>query len=148
MSKKNTVQKQLKRMVENYPSLFRTRFDILNHLFLVIGNGYKWRNGQLVDVCGDDDLEPDLRQWPKWIKKEILKSWNYQWGVRDCLREKKTFDEVGFYPMCEYSKLATIPKDIQDDWHELALEAYCMVLDSSSELGGNANNIKFIEKLR
>lgn len=34
---------------DNYPGLFKERADVLNHLFCVIGNGYEWENGELVD---------------------------------------------------------------------------------------------------
>ena len=34
---------------DNYPGLFKERVDVLNHLFCVIGNGYDWKNGELVD---------------------------------------------------------------------------------------------------
>ena len=39
-------------MFDEYPSLFKERSDCLNQLFCVIGNGYEWVNGELVD--GDD----------------------------------------------------------------------------------------------
>lgn len=32
------------------PSLFKSKFSVLNHLFLVSGNGYKWDNGELVST--------------------------------------------------------------------------------------------------
>ena len=34
---------------DNYPSLFKERADVLNHLFCTIGNGYDWVNGELVE---------------------------------------------------------------------------------------------------
>lgn len=40
---------------DNYPTLYQTREQVLNQLFCVIGNGYEWKNGELVD---DNDKKP------------------------------------------------------------------------------------------
>lgn len=42
-----------------FSCIFPNRAAALDHLFMTIGNGYEWVNGQLVDVCGEEDL-PDL----------------------------------------------------------------------------------------
>ena len=39
----------LQYMADFYSELFPTRKHALNHLFCVIGNGYKWIDGELVD---------------------------------------------------------------------------------------------------
>lgn len=44
MTLKNTIA----RMITQYPMLFQDRVQCLDHLFCVIGNGYKWEKGQLV----------------------------------------------------------------------------------------------------
>lgn len=36
-----------------YPSLFGSAASVLNHLYLVIGNGYDWVDGGLVEICDD-----------------------------------------------------------------------------------------------
>lgn len=36
-----------------YSMIHPNRASELNHLFLVIGNGYEWENGQLVECCGE-----------------------------------------------------------------------------------------------
>lgn len=46
MTLKNTVRN----MIIAYPTLFRNALEAYNHLFCVIGNGYEWKNGQLVDT--------------------------------------------------------------------------------------------------
>ena len=33
---------------DNYPGLFKERADVLSHLFCTIGNGYEWKDGELV----------------------------------------------------------------------------------------------------
>lgn len=46
------VECTMQAMFNDYPDLFQSRTDCLNHLFCVIGNGYEWRNGEL--VCGNE----------------------------------------------------------------------------------------------
>lgn len=46
MTLKNTVRN----MILAYPALFRNALEAYNHLFCVIGTGYEWKNGQLVDT--------------------------------------------------------------------------------------------------
>lgn len=43
-----TLKNAIKRMITEYPMLFQDRVQCLDHLFCVIGNGYDWKNGQLV----------------------------------------------------------------------------------------------------
>lgn len=45
-----TLELTIQAMFDEYPTLFQDRVDCLNHLFCVIGNGYKWINGELVDI--------------------------------------------------------------------------------------------------
>jgi len=47
-----TVEETIKKAMINYPSLFPTKYDVLEHLFLVNGNGYDWENGQLIAIFG------------------------------------------------------------------------------------------------
>ena len=42
------VELTIQSMFDYYPTLFKERADCLDHLFVVIGNGYKWKNGELV----------------------------------------------------------------------------------------------------
>ena len=41
------AQDCIKQMIVEYPSLFPSRENCLDHLFLVIGNGYEWEDGEL-----------------------------------------------------------------------------------------------------
>lgn len=33
----------------NYPAIFSNVADVMDHLFLTVGNGYEWVNGELID---------------------------------------------------------------------------------------------------
>lgn len=39
-----------------FPSIHKNKLDVYDHLFLVNGNGYEWRNGELV-VCSKEDID-------------------------------------------------------------------------------------------
>lgn len=38
----------LRQIMLTYPTLFQTSIQAYNHLFMVIGNGYEWKDGELV----------------------------------------------------------------------------------------------------
>lgn len=46
-------------LFDNYPSIYQERWEVLNQLFCVIGNGYEWKNGELVYYD-----EEDLKVYP------------------------------------------------------------------------------------
>lgn len=44
-----TLERTIQSMFDHYPLIFQTRADCLNHLFCVLGSGYYWRDGELVE---------------------------------------------------------------------------------------------------
>ena len=45
---------------DKFPSLFVSRWQVLNQFFCVIGNGYEWINGELVAMkYGDEEEDPN-----------------------------------------------------------------------------------------
>lgn len=55
------VELTIQEMFDNYPTLFKDRADCLNHLFCVIGNGYDWVNGELVE--GPEDYSAEEQKY-------------------------------------------------------------------------------------
>lgn len=129
-------------MMDFYPELFPTRKHCLDYLFCVIGNGYKWINGELVDK--DDTferrykiVEPIIRATPR---NEDL--------YNNMLRVEKNFKEImgedykpnrkysfEWYPLCkECSKLYTYPENITDDWLKLLNECKEMLIEDGIEV--------------
>lgn len=45
----------LQDLFDSAPTIFKDRCDCLNHLFCVIGNGYHWYNGELIDDDSNTD---------------------------------------------------------------------------------------------
>lgn len=54
-------------MFDDYPTLFKDRSDCLNQLFCVIGNGYEWYNGELVE-----DADAYSKEEIKIIKNHLV----------------------------------------------------------------------------
>lgn len=50
-----TYEEELRRKQLMYPSMYPagSEDEVLHHLFFVLGNGYEWRNGELVDIYDD-----------------------------------------------------------------------------------------------
>jgi hypothetical protein len=111
-------------MMDFYPTIFFNRQKCLDHLFCTIGNGYAWRNGELVDIFTDEYLLRWGLLHP--IKKAKQSEFCYQNESMDKMYIRK-FEETGkkyrrWYPLSEYSKILNLPKNITQEWLELAKE--------------------------
>lgn len=60
-----TFEKTLRSSLMFFPYIFHNALEAYDHFFLVVGNGYEWKNGQLVS---HEDKKPNLREA---IQKEI-----------------------------------------------------------------------------
>lgn len=120
----------------------RTGGDVLHHLFCVIGNGYKWVDGELVPIDLErevspykDVVEPDLSRFrelleglPEPLLQEMLRERateleaERQVAVEATERSKNWGygDVTEFYPESGYAKLFHIPSDVKPDWVEAA----------------------------
>jgi hypothetical protein len=106
------------------------RFDILNHLFFVIGNGYDWVNGRL--VASESPNSRDIfYQNQKLSRQDFLKKLGEQDFIpNEALKAGKLppKTQVKAYPISEYSRINTIPDDVQPEWLDLAREALSVVI--------------------
>lgn len=122
------LSNQVAQSIRAYPILYRdvtyekSRLKVLNHLFLAVGNGFGWVKGELVE----------FRPEPKTKKVSVRRTFpptyftdSLMVDFRD-LGERDTFSREAWHPydLCEYSRLFTIPDDVQDDWLSGALEAH------------------------
>jgi len=51
-----SVEETLEECFAHYPTLYRTRLNVADHLFCVIGNGYDWLDGAVISTS---EYEPD-----------------------------------------------------------------------------------------
>lgn len=122
----------VKSKLENFPMLYQHEVQCMNHLFLVIGNGYEWYHGRLryfADIPrkfrypetqrdADTLLRRTYRLSPVRFKllKVILSSfkldddWNGWYGIYDC------------------SCIAEMPERVATDWLNAAIKCALYVL--------------------
>ena len=117
-----------------YPSIFPNRQAALNHLFCVGGNGYEWKDGELVECCGEYDHNKSL-EWNienkrgsriiiPFLDKESLEK-----------RIVDTSHAENWYPLSKYNKILTIPKDIKEDWKKAAYQTCILIFAKPFFLG-------------
>lgn len=134
------VQDTLVDCIRRYPSLYKTGGDVLHHLFCVIGNGYRWCDGELVPIDFDErapyrdvlgiDVLPDemLKGIPEWELQFIRersaaqRGEEYKIAVEAVERAQNWgFEDVEtFYPETPSAPLFNLPVDITPDWFEAA----------------------------
>lgn len=55
-----------------WPSIHVNRFSVLHHLFCVIGNGFEWKNGELVETCSKGCKDVSIEEAVKRIIDDEL----------------------------------------------------------------------------
>lgn len=123
-------------MMDFQGDIFYNRQECLNQLFCVIGNGYEWVDGELVE----DSIETLelLSRWqlskpikhakPTKSKEECGKNLEDMWNRRGIKTDR-------WYPLSKkYSYLFNYSKDIKPDWMALLEECRQMLIDSGIDL--------------
>lgn len=117
----------------------------MDHLFFTIGNGYVWKAGQLVSKV---ESEPRL-SWQMYIHEALGRNLQLQMQEIYDKCAKLLFTEallpeppayythtaqeqpVSFYPIStKFSRVFTVPNDVQSDWLSGAIEFLTFALDS------------------
>jgi hypothetical protein len=167
---------------DTYPTLFKERWQVLDQLFCVIGNGYEWKNGRLLyigrgkidvncytpilDVNGkahNTNVRQNLFAWyrndhysdnnkylldmlkrikDKKAREELRKSFivtdEYIWNNVD-KEIAGAKSNIRFYPVCEFSKIFTMPKNVKPDWLEGVKETVGLLLQYGFDYPGKKN---------
>lgn len=139
------AENQLQFMMDFCGDLFYTRQKCFDHLFICVGTGYEWKNGELVYEPMDDDrasrwtvvkdieyaqpahfiLEIGLMQ--ERIHNNILK----RRGILDTADPK-------WSDICEkYSPICNYPDDIKPDWLKILNECKEMLKEDGIEVPEN-----------
>ena len=130
----------LQYMADFYPKLFPTRKHVLNQLFCVVGNGYDWVNGELVD---DDNRYVKRYKLRKSIKKaefryeqDWLRFNKFYRKLYEDTNEKIPFEyNFKWCPLSKrYSYLFNYPDDIKDDWRALLEECKQLLIEDGIDL--------------
>ena len=154
-----TIKDTIKSMIITCHRIFQTKLSVYNHLFLTIGNGYRWENGELIseddeENCSiEDGLEAlfndklqydfledyletatdseDIINYFKRRNKEKLKLVKIIVNYEKIINEKLYLaDKEELYPLSKYSKILNIPDDIKDDWKDAIKEFLDFIMTS------------------
>lgn len=125
------LEQQIQTMYEEYPELFQTRKQCLDHLFCVVGNSYEWVNGELVHYdcvnrTFDNEFMFELDEnskskepisFDEWFEKRVEALNELLEIFPDDDNIKRNIERYQWYPLSKkYSYLYNYPKDIKEDW--------------------------------
>lgn len=147
-----TVKDTVLRMMTEYPSLFPTKSDCYNHLFIVIGNGYDWVDGELVDDSNyvdntfkleEDEDEVVKEEADRYAKMGLpedrlqavidrarldfrLNKMRIQFALDniDLIMQDNVFFQKPYPYSTNYSRVNNYPDDIKADWKEAIDETW------------------------
>lgn len=106
-----------------YPKLYLSRIDVDRFLFTVIGNGYRWENGELIDP--DDDTSKEMKDPPK-----------------EYFLYNSPIDKIYIY---NSSLFNNFPDDIKNDWKEALYNFVLWCLDHQDYIDGNKELLREIK---
>lgn len=129
-------EETIQSMFDRSPMLFTERWQCLDHLFLVIGNGYEWSNGQLVYTS-----EEDLQQPNPVLGQEEKASLNEE-KARKSL--ESWYKEI--YQPLKQLKRTQVAKSLKEELHEKTTEEKEKIIDQILEKELNQLVTKEIER--
>lgn len=128
-----TVEDTMRDCLEHWPTLYRTRADVIDGLLFVIGNGYEWLDGAL--QC--EEPEAHLRPKPTYSPEvEALLA------EADADTTERMPHEL--YPVSESSRISRVPDDVRPDWLALCREAAALLAADAKQ---HATGAKLVAEL-
>jgi len=128
-----------------YPTIHKSRGDVLHHMYFVLGNGYEWVDGRLIDrswtqahaekliadgLAGRDPYAryKEVNDDPVWqlaVDKMIARSIKEYRAAQDNIEERLRLRGFGSkpYPYSKLSMFFEIPEEVDLDYLEGAMEA-------------------------
>jgi hypothetical protein len=106
-----TLEEDIKLSLKFFPTLFGRREQVLEHMFVVLGNGYQWVNGKLLSNSHCENYNRVGLDEETPIEKEII----------DGMIERAKKNPIFWYPLCEYS-INNIPDDVEEEYLSAAEE--------------------------
>ena len=124
----NHAYNSVKNALLVYPSLFDEPADVMNHMFLVNGNGWDWsEDGRLVSIDHRTEYQPS-EQIPLWNKKAEFNAQNIDLIMQDlgrCPMNKVAFWLTHVY--IGHSDFELTPVNATGGWDELAGAMYTAI---------------------
>lgn len=133
------IEELIEHNIKSFPTLFQRREQVLNHLYCTNGNGYKWCDGGLEPVSIGGKLIVESKKYEteldaaKRCAKEIYTPngdpVKYWLRLNKEMRNELKKPPLYYYPLCEFSKLCTIPDNVRPDYLDGAMEVINLILD-------------------
>ena len=124
--------------MRNYPSIFPDRLRVVDHVWFVIGNGYAWLDGSVVNTSPDARRRAGRERLRTESPKELLR----RAGVDVASRPDPEATRYHFCPVSQdYSLVSTVPDDVRNDWLSAAWEAAQLLRDKSEGEDTDANRL-------
>lgn len=146
MTYRDTVLSLLDYEMEN-------RLTVDDHLFAVIGNGYEWKDGEIVYYVSDEyknqlDSKPKSKETMKTHYDKLYKKYEHKYN--DYNPPTGTiYDKFGgfqIYPICEYSLMYETPEDVKPDWKEAILHFANYAIQHQELLADKDESLEYIGK--
>lgn len=123
-------------MMDFYGDLYYDRQKCLDQLFCVVGNGYEWIDGELVEF--ENDTNNFLQRWKliRPITHAEPDEFTLQNGKIQEDRYRSNGLEISkWYPLSKkYSYLFNYPDDIKPDWKALLEECKQMLIEDGIDI--------------
>lgn len=115
---------QLVKSLLEWPSLFLNQDDVFEHLFFCCGNGYEWKDGQLVEEFDseypeDKELQAERADpWGTRIKNREHREYfvGFEAGPERCYFRTPSGGVGKVLQFSSYDAILHLPDDIQPDW--------------------------------
>jgi hypothetical protein len=129
-----TVEQTVRHLMLKFPSLFKSRWDVYEHVLVLNGTGYIWENGQA--ICERDSGDPVLTT----LQDGIDHFWSYYFNEKSIYSNSLNFlfkyakenldtllkieENIGIFEpssrshkyFTQWTLLFHQPEDIKEDW--------------------------------
>ena len=95
------VEDQLRKSLLNFPMLFPNALAVYDHLFLVVGNGFEWKDGELVHACEESERFNNMTVKDAilaLLQEDIVDDWRDETSAVRCfIKAYEPLDDITNY---------------------------------------------------
>lgn len=143
-------ERTIEHMREQFPMLFHNRSECLNHLFCVVGCGYCWNNGELVEDkdFGDNrkETDADTDDIPRVefsTKNEHIEKMKKTLNYPDDVFPQEGFRVWNIHDGCwNYINICKVPPDASKEWREVCNEVVALLLEDGIDVANRTITAK------
>ncbi len=111
-----------------YPTLFQKRMDVMNHMFLTLGNGSEWKNGEIVENSCDCRRDEERCYQERKVPKISL---NNAYARR---LDYSPSENLPVHYCGSYSLISKVPKNVKPDWKAAIIWFLDSIISGESKL--------------